>query len=240
MQTRLVFGALALATTMLTAACGSSTPSTSAPAGSVSTTTTTTTTPASEPSMPASGSTMPMDSSMPVAATTAPPVISMPTDTVPIGTDSMGTDSMATMDMGGADAGTQGLSLQVVTTSFASNQPTTLTFKVVAADGSALTHFKVEQTKLLHLILVRSDPTSYQHIHPSLASDGTWTVPVTFPQGGSYRMVADFVPVLGGRPQLALRSQPTSPSREPELTQRCPHHRPRPPSTATPSNCPER
>lgn len=196
MHTRLVSGALALATTtMLVAACGSSTPSTSAPQASAPTTSTTV--PMSDSSMPSPAST-PMDSSMPNPSTTEPTADSMPMETTPMGTDSMETDSMGTMDMGGSNAGTQGLNLKVGTTGFASNQPTTLTFTVLAADESALTHFQVEQTKLLHLILVRSDLTSYQHIHPSLASDGTWTVPVTFPQGGSYRMVADFVPVLGG------------------------------------------
>lgn len=204
MQSRLVFGALALATTLL-AACGSSTASTTTAPGPAPAASSTSLT--SESPMPGSVSTTSIDSSMPDAGT-ASTAASMPmgTDsmgTAPMATDSMGTapmgtDSMATMDMGGSDSGTQGLSLQVATTGLTSNQPTTLAFKVVAADGSAVTQFKVEQTKELHLILVRSDLSSYRHIHPSLASDGTWTVSVTFPKGGSYRMVADFVPILGG------------------------------------------
>ena len=199
MQSRLVFGALALGTTML-AACGSSTASTNTAPGPAAAASTTSLT--SESSMPGSVSTTSIDSSMPTTGA-APTAASMPMSTDSMGTDSMGTDSMATdsmgtMDMGGSDSGTQGLSLHVATTGLTSNQPTTLAFKVVASDGSAVTQFKVEQTKELHLILVRSDLSSYQHIHPSLASDGTWTVSVTFPKGGSYRMVADFVPILGG------------------------------------------
>ena len=36
--------------------------------------------------------------------------------------------------------------------------------------------YDVEHEKQLHLIVVRRDLTGFQHVHPTLAADGTWTV----------------------------------------------------------------
>jgi hypothetical protein len=106
-----------------------------------------------------------------------------------------GTGSMTDMTDG---APAEGLKLSVPTTSFTSGKAADLTFRVLMADGTAVTAYEVEQTKELHLILVRMDLTGYQHIHPTRAADGTWSIPVTFINGGDYRMVADFVPVIDG------------------------------------------
>ena len=38
--------------------------------------------------------------------------------------------------------------------------------------------FDVEHTKRMHLIVVRRDLTGFQHLHPRMAADGTWEVPV--------------------------------------------------------------
>ncbi|MEK8109242.1 hypothetical protein NKG94_40115 [Micromonospora sp. M12] len=37
----------------------------------------------------------------------------------------------------------------------------------------------------MHLIVVRRDLTGYQHLHPTMAKDGTWSVPLTLAQPGS-------------------------------------------------------
>jgi hypothetical protein len=50
--------------------------------------------------------------------------------------------------------------------------------------------------KRLHLIVVRRDMTGYQHVHPVMADDGTWSVPVNL-NAGDYRVFADFVPEGG-------------------------------------------
>ena len=52
--------------------------------------------------------------------------------------------------------------------------------------------FDVEHTKRMHLIVVRRDLTGFQHLHPTQRADGTWSVPVTLPRRGSYRVFADF------------------------------------------------
>jgi len=44
----------------------------------------------------------------------------------------------------------------------------------------------------MHLIVVRRDMTGFQHLHPTMAPDGTWSAPITLEEAGSYRVFADF------------------------------------------------
>lgn len=71
------------------------------------------------------------------------------------------------------------------------------TFRITGSDGAPVTAFDVEHDKRLHLIVVRRDTTGFQHIHPEMAADGTWRVPLTLPTAGSYRAFADFTPTGG-------------------------------------------
>jgi hypothetical protein len=53
--------------------------------------------------------------------------------------------------------------------------------------------FTLQQTKLLHLYLVRDDLTEFQHIHPNLdTKTGKWTVPIKFAKPGPYQVVIEF------------------------------------------------
>jgi hypothetical protein len=70
-------------------------------------------------------------------------------------------------------------------------------FRIIGPGGTPVTGYDVEHEKRMHLIVVRRDTAGFQHIHPELAPDGTWTVPLTLPQGGSYRAFADFTPAGG-------------------------------------------
>jgi hypothetical protein len=44
----------------------------------------------------------------------------------------------------------------------------------------------------MHLIVVRRDLRRFQHVHPRLGDDGTWSVRLTLPEAGTYRAFADF------------------------------------------------
>ena len=46
----------------------------------------------------------------------------------------------------------------------------------------------------LHLIVVSRNLSSFQHVHPRLGDDGTWSVPLSLPAAGPYRAYADFAP----------------------------------------------
>ena len=196
MRSRTLFAALMSAGVLVAASCGSTNTSSSPSTAATTTTSITPLTTAS--STPDSTDTMPMDSSMPTNGSASMDTHTMAT--TPMNTGVMGRDPMTTdmdMDMGDAVPAT-GLTLQMITPTFTSGASAVLSFRVVAADGSTVDEYEVEQTKQLHLVLVRSDLTGYQHLHPTRSSDGTWTVPVTFEQGGTYRLVADFVPVIDG------------------------------------------
>ncbi len=67
-------------------------------------------------------------------------------------------------------------------------------FRIVGPDGTAVTEYTTEHDADLHLIVVNRDLSDYQHVHPELSADGTWSVPLTFNSAGSYRAFADFTP----------------------------------------------
>lgn len=71
--------------------------------------------------------------------------------------------------------------------------PGTVRFQITTYDGPPLTDYIQEQTKDLHLYLVRNDLTVFRHLHPTLGRDGTWSAPVTLPEPGDYRVIAEFV-----------------------------------------------
>ena len=69
--------------------------------------------------------------------------------------------------------------------------PTTLS---ITHNGAPVTTFDPEQTKLMHFYLIRSDLTGFQHVHPTMSPDGTWTAPTTPVGAGHYRIYVQFVP----------------------------------------------
>jgi hypothetical protein len=92
----------------------------------------------------------------------------------------------------------EGLRLAVSTNEIAAGSAANFAFKVTENDGTPVTTYEIEQTKELHLVLVRSDLSGFQHLHPTRAADATWSTPIIFATGGTYRVVADFVPVIDG------------------------------------------
>jgi hypothetical protein len=73
-----------------------------------------------------------------------------------------------------------------------------LAFRIADRRGSTVRDFDVEHTKRMHLIVVRRDMTGFQHLHPTQQADGSWTVPATLGDPGSYRVFADFS--VAGKP----------------------------------------
>ena len=65
-------------------------------------------------------------------------------------------------------------------------------FRIERGPEQTVRDFQVEHTKRMHLIVVRRDLTGFQHLHPTMADDGTWRGSIRLPKGGEYRMFADF------------------------------------------------
>ena len=90
-----------------------------------------------------------------------------------------------------ADAG---YALDVLTPVLPSGRAATFAFRVLGPDGAPVTGYTPTHDEELHLVVVRRDTTSFQHLHPDRAADGTWSLPLTLPTGGSYKVFADFRP----------------------------------------------
>ena len=71
--------------------------------------------------------------------------------------------------------------------------PTSLQFHIDRG-GTAVTDFVDQHEALLHILVIRRDLTGYQHVHPAMAPDGTWTAEVDLAQPGAWRVVADSNP----------------------------------------------
>ncbi|WP_033217728.1 hypothetical protein [Kitasatospora phosalacinea] len=70
-------------------------------------------------------------------------------------------------------------------------------FTVTGPDGGALTSYRPEQTEEMHFYAIRSDLSGFQHLHPVMSPDGTWTAPLAALRPGDWRMYASFVPGAG-------------------------------------------
>ncbi|MEV5873513.1 hypothetical protein AB0L75_04625 [Streptomyces sp. NPDC052101] len=70
-------------------------------------------------------------------------------------------------------------------------------FTIMGEGGKPVTDFAVDQTKRMHFYAVRSDLTGFQHLHPTMAGNGTWTAPLAALQPGTWRLYASFTPGSG-------------------------------------------
>lgn len=84
-----------------------------------------------------------------------------------------------------------------------------LSFVIEGPDGP-VTAYDVEHEKRLHLVAVRRDFTGFQHLHPELAPDGTWTTALDLTPG-QWRVFADFKP--SGAASVTLGSDLSVPGR---------------------------
>ncbi|MGX7825436.1 hypothetical protein ACTG9Q_10110 [Actinokineospora sp. 24-640] len=87
-----------------------------------------------------------------------------------------------------------GHTLTPTSTTLTAGQRKPFAFTITGPDGHAITAFDTAHDKRMHLIVVRRDLTGFQHVHPTMSADGTWTVPLAVADPGVYRAFADFVP----------------------------------------------
>lgn len=97
-----------------------------------------------------------------------------------------------------------GYTLDLKTPRVTAGEKEELRFAIRDQQGRQVTSFEREHDKELHLILASRDLVTYRHLHPTRASDGTWSTPVNLPAAGSYRVFADFTPASGDAANLTL------------------------------------
>lgn len=105
---------------------------------------------------------------------------------------------------GGLQISESGYSLDLRTPRLTVGRTAELRFAVRGDDGRAVTAFRREHDKELHLIVASRDLNTYRHLHPTRAADGTWGIPVSLPRAGDYRVFADFTPAKKGAVNLTL------------------------------------
>ncbi|MFC7138470.1 hypothetical protein ACFQMA_01295 [Halosimplex aquaticum] len=108
------------------------------------------------------------------------------------------TDAGSHSQPGGLSVAANGLQLEVSGTRIDPEKPHEWTYRVRTEAGDVVTDFKETHDQLAHLILVRRDLTRFQHLHPTLADDGTWSVEFSLPDPGVYRAFVDVL--VDGQP----------------------------------------
>lgn len=93
----------------------------------------------------------------------------------------------------GTEASLAGYSITDVSLPRRAGEPGEVSFVIEDYDGTPLTRYITEQTKDLHLYVVRSDLGVFRHLHPTMDEQGTWSTRLTLPTPGDYRVVAEFV-----------------------------------------------
>jgi hypothetical protein len=112
--------------------------------------------------------------------------------------------------------------LQTTPAVIAAGKPVMLRLRVLErATGTQVKDLAIVHEKPLHLFVISSDLTIYQHIHPTLQPDGTYAVETTLPQEGQYDVIADFAPV-GAFPQVIRHTITTSGHRAGDESARTP------------------
>ncbi|MBT2402916.1 MULTISPECIES: hypothetical protein [unclassified Streptomyces] len=116
-------------------------------------------------------------------------------------TPGMNHDSMVGMDHGSMGDGLvdaeDGYTLTSTATELPAGKDTTYAFRITGPDGKPVTSFAVDQTRRLHFYAIRSDLTGFQHLHPTMAPDGTWTADLAALTPGTWRAYASFTPDTG-------------------------------------------
>jgi hypothetical protein len=101
-------------------------------------------------------------------------------------------EKMTPQPVRGLAVSDNGLTLKLAPTTAAPGRRFNVAFRVVDRRGRTVRDFDVEHTKRMHVIVVRRDMTGFQHLHPTQRAGGTWSVPVTLRDAGSYRVFTDF------------------------------------------------
>ncbi len=99
---------------------------------------------------------------------------------------------------GGLTVAAEGLQLEASETRVESGETHKWTYQIHTEDGNVVTAFEETHDQLAHLILVRRDLTRFQHLHPTLANDGTWSAEFVLPDPGVYRAFVDVL--VDGQP----------------------------------------
>jgi hypothetical protein len=94
------------------------------------------------------------------------------------------------------------LGYQVTITEITESEPSIgkseLYLHVMNSAGKPVTEFKEDMTKLMHLIAVSKDLSSFQHVHPEQVKGNLFHAQLDFPFAGPYLLTTEFSPNKAG------------------------------------------
>jgi hypothetical protein len=149
----------------------------------------------------------------PVVENTAPAAHDTHNRTSPAPKEGGGHTAHASAPAAGLQISENGYTLDLATPRVPAGERTTLRFTIRDGDNRPVTDYRRAHGKELHLILASRDLTTYRHLHPERAADGTWSTPVDLPRAGDYRVFADFTPAREGAGGLTLGADLAVPGR---------------------------
>ena len=85
-----------------------------------------------------------------------------------------------------------GFRLVALQTRLVARKPQSFTFRIVDERGRPVRSYDVAHARRMHVVVVRRDLAGFQHVHPTLQPDGTWSVRLGALAPGAYRAFADF------------------------------------------------
>lgn len=84
--------------------------------------------------------------------------------------------------------------LKTVPAEVKAGEPAELFFTVKNDKGEVVQDLPIVHEKPLHLLVVSDDLAEFYHIHPESQADGSYRVPFSFSNGGTYKLYADYTP----------------------------------------------
>ena len=85
---------------------------------------------------------------------------------------------------------------------------------LTGSDGKTIRRYDVDMTKRLHLVIIGDDFQTFEHVHPTLAPDGHFSIVAAFPKAQAYHIYGDCEPTGIGqqvfRYDLAIGSGATA------------------------------
>ena len=102
-------------------------------------------------------------------------------------------ESVPAASLAGLSVSDRGYTLVPTRRVFPAGTEGSFEFGLVGRGGDVVTDFTEQHEHRMHLIVVRRDLAHFQHVHPTMGPDGTWSTELRLPEAGVYRAFADFV-----------------------------------------------